>query len=336
MTVLGCYSQDSEWATRAAGTSVQTSTASRRTDYQPAAMQLDVAAGTLGLQSPQLPGGTVTDFWYSCRFYWGSGVSQPTDLPFCGLGLGGGSGGIFFGIGGSDDRVAVFKRTAGGTNTRLAQESGASMPTATLLHAVMQVEDIGSATGTIRLWLNGSLLINATVDLTGVVASVDCVMAIGIGNNGVRYLRCSEHIVADEDLSTWGLCALIPNANGDTNDWTNDYTAIDETTLSDADLVASATNGDNAEYNLTAPVSGTFAVRAVKVSARAVRGATGITSLAVGIRNGSGGTRDLDTATALSTSFAPRDRLMTQNPATTNDWDYSELAGLQAAIESAT
>jgi hypothetical protein len=136
--------------------------------------------------------------------------------------------------------------------------------------------------------------------------------------------------------------ALVPNADGDSSQWTGsdgnkveNYKLIDDTpSNSDTDYVVDSTSTDKDEYNLpsmTAWLTGQTAPH-VQAEARArIETADGST-IAVGIK--SGATEDFTSFTALTTSYARAlGALHTTNPDTAGAWTEANIAALQVGIK---
>lgn len=86
----------------------------------------------------------------------------------------------------------------------------------------------------------------------------------------------SQIIIADESTLWFKYKLDLPNANSSTNTaFTNDYTAVDEVILSDADYISSGTAGQVETFKAPARSFGTYTVLAVVLNYRALRDTTG-------------------------------------------------------------
>jgi hypothetical protein len=180
-----------------------------------------------------------------------------------------------------------------------------------------------------KLYLNGILIINYSGTLSLDNGDIDCtLLAHRIGTNA----GVSEIIVADEDTRLMRLKTLAPSAAGDTStNWTGAYTDIDETTLSNADKIYSATADADFQANLTGMPTGTYSVKAVKVAARAVDG-SGSLGMALGVKTG--GTVNVGATETCSGYWQTKERLMTVNPVTGVAWTPADIEALQLNIRA--
>lgn len=180
----------------------------------------------------------------------------------------------------------------------------------------------------VKVYVNGILEIDYTGDITfSGVTGFDSVFS-----RNTASCPLSEFIVADEDTRSMSLVTLYPNAAGDTNDWAGAYTDIDETIQSDADIIYDATQNHDFQCGLSDTPAGTFVVKAVKEIVRATKGASGPSHIQLGIK--SGGTIDVAAEQDLDAVFTSVERLMQQNPVTSNNFTTSELDALQLNLRT--
>ncbi len=182
------------------------------------------------------------------------------------------------------------------------------------------------ATGNVSLFLGGTELISATVDLSLVT-----------GITAVRSYhphRFSQLIIADEPTIGWRLITRYPNAAGATGDFTGTYTDVDETVYNDADFINSSTNGHVETYGQTGPAISGYTVRAVGVYARAKRGASGPANLQMALR--SGGTDYFSASKALGIGYAAYGHIWETNPATAAAWVSTAIDALQPGVKAVT
>jgi len=266
-------------------------------------------------------GGALTSCWFSARIY---SAASTSDVKIVGLGKLGTDSGIWIGNTGTS-KLGLFKFD-GTTLIELDVESGTTF-TAVLHKIDVQITNWGDSAN-IKVYNDSILIINYTGDPRPPgIDDLDIVVLMG-----TTAILVSEIIIADEDTRTMSLVTLAPNLAGDLNQWTGAYTAIDEYTIDDADVIYSTVADQDFQCNLTATPTGTFVVRAIKISARAVRGATGISQIKLGIK--SGVSVNVDDAITLSTIWETKERLMLVNPVTTNLFTTAELDALQINLRS--
>jgi hypothetical protein len=224
--------------------------------------------------------------------------------------------------------VALIKYD-GTTKTELAAEVGDSLTNITLHKLDMQLINYG-ATATVNVYVDGVLVITYTGDVT--VSGVTALDSVFLGVCSLNGADISEIIVADEDTRNLSLVTMAPNGAGDTQDWTGAYTDIDEITLDDADLIYTDVAAKDQQCNLINIPSGSFACKAVKISARATKSVdASIGTLKLGIKSG---TVDVDAGHALTTGWVTYERLMLVNPVGGLAFTVAELNALQGDFQS--
>ncbi|PKN36600.1 MAG: hypothetical protein CVU62_13865 [Deltaproteobacteria bacterium HGW-Deltaproteobacteria-2] len=277
--------------------------------------------------STQFPSGAVTSCWL--RYYQGN--QGFNNNKFLGLGsFGTAYKGLWVGSGTSDSKFAIWKYVT--SWTKLAEESGNHFVSGIFID--LQLIDYG-ATGTINVYANGVLVVTYTGNLsvTG-VSGFDCIMLGAYGTTNMNPV-ISEIIVADEDTRTMRLAKLVPTSDGTTTDMVGDYSAVDETTINDADGNYTDTAGKDQQFNVSDLPAGTFAIKAVKIACRACKTVdASIGKLALGYN--SGGTVAVGADQTLTTAWATYESLNNTNPVTGNAWLQSEMNALQLNVRSAT
>lgn len=137
--------------------------------------------------------------------------------------------------------------------------------------------------GSIKVWIRGTL----AYAVSGVTLATDGNTSI----SGIRFSGCgsplyqdinvwyhtySEVIVAGEDTRGLELATLIPDADGNLDNWTiGGVENINEVVLDDSTGNASLVAGQIQQYTTVAPPSGSYGVAAVSISARAQKGFLG-------------------------------------------------------------
>lgn len=142
-------------------------------------------------------------------------------------------------------------------------------------------------------------------------------------------------VVATEPTIGWRLGRLAPLAAGASTAWTGDYTSIDETTLNEADYIYSGTANQVETFTITlTPTITGYVPRAVAVSARARRGASGPANLQLALRSGS--TDYFSSSKSLGLGFSANLNIWETNPDTSADWTSAQLSSLQIGVKSIT
>jgi hypothetical protein len=284
-------------------------------------------------RSLSFSGGAITSGWLHFQEFL-SGVGANANRPFAGLGLNSaGNGGLFVGTSTSLATKCALYKWDGTTLTQLAAEAGSSLTASSGIATAidMQISNLG-ASSTVNVYVNNALVIafSGSTAITG-IASLDCVAIYGTGGA----YPTSEFIVADADTRSMSLLTMAPNAAGDVNNWTTGtFANINPTTINDTSVIAVNTTAQDFEANLIDMPTGSFAIQAVKVAARAeVTAGSTPTSVKLGVKTG--GTINVDAGHSLTAAFTTYERLMTTNPVTAAAWLASDMNALQMDLRSA-
>ncbi len=326
MAVLWCGGEDLDFQ-QGSLPSVSTNSAFFRSGYARCAVGLPAAGNAM--KGNQFPGGAVTTAWMSFRMWcYGWGTSNKIG----GFGQFSSYNGLFVGVASSNaHRIALYKFN-GTTLTSLAAESGTSLIDQQLQRFDIQVTNYG-ATATVNVYVDGLLVITYSGDVTvSGMTGMDCTI---FGPWGPNWVFVSEVVVADEDTRTFSLVTMAPNAAGGTDNWTGAYTNCNPVTINDASAVYTNTASELEEFNLLDLPSGTFGIKAVKISARAAISA-GATADKIELGYGTNSSLSLGSAVSVTTAWACYERLDTQNPVTSAQWQQTEMNPLQLAMESSS
>jgi hypothetical protein len=330
MTILWAGGEDIDFI----GTFTLTTNAGHfRPDYARHAIDLTSGGGRY-LRSAN-PVDPFSSAWLSAQVRLSSMNSSTTSQ--IGIGFYNSSTGSWIGIG-NDASVAGkinIVKWNGTTRTRLAAESGTSILNTNFYKIDLQVIDYG-ANGTLKVYINRVLAVEYTGDISSNSdTTLDSIYFTSTSATGFG-ASSSEIIVADEDTRLVSLKTLAPDAAGDINEWTGDYTAIDEVTLSDADVIHTDQFDKNFQCNLTGMPTGDFIVKAVKTSTRAADGIGGI-GLKSGIKTNAAEHEPgvhLGSTVELDGSWQLIEELYQQNPITSNRFTPAEIDALQLAYQS--
>lgn len=190
---------------------------------------------------------------------------------------------------------------------------------------------VNSASGSVVLYVSGTERINSgAINLSG-TASITTVRSYGAANAPVF----SQVIVANEPTIGWRLMTYYPSGAGSDSSWTGTYASIDETVTSDADFISSSVADQVSMFAGTyqSTVTG-YVPRAVVVTARAKKGASGPSQLQLALRVS--GTNYFSSSKSLAVSYGAIVNVWETSPATTVDWTSAELTGLQFGVKSIT
>lgn len=230
--------------------------------------------------------------------------------------------------------IRLQKRDAAFTNTTLAT-AGVALPLNTLVKLDMQIISYG-ASGTVNVYQGGTLILTYTGDLTTNSATTLSAFVLGVTNTTAS-TYWSEAICGTADTRSMSLVTLPPAANGNAFAWTNSYTSVNETTLDDATLCASATANQISEVTVTSTgITGTPGIVGVVVSGRAQKGGTGPANANLMVRTAA--TDYFSGSIALSASLSRISNIWETNPNTSAAWVPGDLtaAGFNVGIKSLT
>lgn len=221
--------------------------------------------------------------------------------------------------------------TSGAVATTLATST--NTVTSSQLYRMDVLVDYQAA-GRVRVWFDGTLYIDYSGDAR--VSGATTLNSVTFGSAATSAVsRWSEVIITDgEDPRPLSLKSLVPDAIGDTSQWTGAYTDVDEATASDTDVISSGTAAQVTNFNVTGMPAGgsTLAVRAVKVVASALRGSGGPQGLQLGLKSGS--TEGWSATKTLDTGYGVVSETWTSNPATSSAFTASEVDALKIAVKS--
>jgi hypothetical protein len=322
MAVLWCGGEDIDFPNGIPPTVVTTSGTFRAGFGR---CSLSSSAGLM--RSMLFPSGSVTSAWLT--FYCSVGSYGDSAPLACGLCASGSSSGIFVGFNAGTGAVSL--NTFDGTTTVTLATSAANYVLSGSFHRFdVQVSNYG-ASGTVTVYVDGAQILTYTGNI-----AVSGVASLGSVGSFIAYPynMLSEFIVADEPTLGWqGLVTLAPNGNGATQNWTNPaYTNINPITIDDANSAYVNTTGQDEQTTDIAIPGGSFAIKAVKVVARASATAgAASTNLKLGFNNGS--TVAVNPSHAVSSAFEPYEDYFTLDPTTGAAW--TTLTGYQLDLRSA-
>lgn len=329
MSILWCGGEDIDFPNGVAVAAMGTQAGHYRSGY---------ARGFISMQNrPTIYtnaflGGAITSGWLSVQSFWSAitgsgriGLIKVSSAPK-GVYIG------FSAVSGSYLRLAIYKYD-GTTWTAVVSEAGYSYLTSSLTKIDLQISNFG-ASAHVRLYLNGSEIatIDSDADLSiSGISDLDGMQLSATPNNTIDM---SEIIVADEDTRTFGLVTLPPNQAGSTNEWDGTYADVDELSQNDADVVYTNVVDEIFQCGLSALPSGSFSIKAVRDVVRACKTADATpTGIKLGVRTN--GENNHGSSQTLNTAWNTYERLMGQNPVTSDHWTQGEIDALQHSQQAA-
>ncbi len=321
MAILWCGGEDIDFPTSVG--LVANAGTYHRSDYARCSIRtrLNYAKGVT------FSGGAITSGWLSFRGRFDTTVGGNTKvLGLCDSATT--SSGIYVGQSSTTSQVIIYTWDSS-TKTVLATSTNGLISTG-VQKVDMQISSYG-ATGTVNIYVNGTLAVTYTGDIriTG-TAGLDCVCM------GESDTYISEIIVSDIDTrNVTALKTFIPTSDGTTTDWTGAYTDVDEATISDADVNYTDTTDKDQQFNVTDLPAGTFYISAVKIAARATKSEdAAIGKIELGWKNGS--TTTVGTAQSLTTAWVTYEELDVLDPTTSSAWLQADMNALELTVRSET
>lgn len=222
-------------------------------------------------------------------------------------------------------------RTSSGTIATIATFAWA--PTKSSLRKI-DVHVVYGTSGSVTIYEEGTQVAtysgNVTTESATQLQSCDIG---GVYTSGVAYF--SEIIVADQDTRAMSVVTLTSSTAGAAQQWTGTATNVNQNSLTnDVNFIYSGTNDQIQQYKPGSLPSGSFSVKAVVHSARALIGAAGPQHLAFVTRVGS---TDYDSSNYTpTTTFGPVQHVQSVNPSTSSAWAVADLAStnLQYGVKS--
>jgi hypothetical protein len=234
---------------------------------------------------------------------------------------------------GTNQGFTLYKVSSTNVSTSLGILNSGANPPATLTKVDVFINY--AVAGSIQVYWDNTLVFNYSGDITTNGATALASFTLGsVGGNTSNYW--SEVVASDSDTRSTSIITLAPSANG--NAFTFDsgsVASISETTLDDTSLISSGTAGQLAQFTVgSAGVTGSLAIKAVVISARAAKGGTGPQNAKFNVRTGSA--NYASAAIALPGTFGRVQGVFTANPASSSPWVNADLtaAGFNVGIQS--
>lgn len=264
-------------------------------------------------------------FWFTARVYFGDSSSTTPTLVF---------------YDGAQVRLGIAQPSI--STFGLSQYTTAWNSLATSAGMGAYTDKVGkidvyldyAAAGTVRVFWDGTEILTYTGDLLSGGSTSLTAFAL----RGINYSHCywSEVIAATTDTRALALVTHAPTAAGSTSQWTGSYASIDESTLTDSDLISTATPEQVSSFAVSDLPATNIGVQAVVVKARAQRdsGGTGPTNLQLGVS--SGGTLGFSPDIATPAGFTTVSAIFETNPVTGAPFTVAEVNAMEIAVKSRT
>lgn len=264
-------------------------------------------------------------FWMSAQIQMSSGE-------------GGGRSFIYFSDGGvkriaiglnTNNTICLMKFDDAGTATVLGT-SVSPIPINVLARIDMKINY--GVSGQIRVFYGNQEIITYNGDTTsGSTTTLNQLSICSFRDINVYF---SEVIIAERDTRSLSLAVIFPTSTpASGNQWVGTFEDINEQIANRYDVVYSTAADQTASYGSSNPPSGTFNVRALKVSALAVRGESGPQQLQLGVVP-NGGLSAYGTSQPLDTGWTQVGTVFETNPNTGLGWKSDDIRGCSLSLKS--
>lgn len=276
-----------------------------------------------------LPSASATDAWIHFEFETGAIASSTSTTRF-----------VWYDSSGNDRIKIIYQDTT--TQLIVQYWNGASYTSLTgisvAVDGIRQTIDLhvvcNSATGSINLYIAGTnRLDSGSINLSSVTNLKKFRFYGAVISNLTTQTWFSQVIVADESTIGWRLGTRYPNGAGATSAWTGAHTDIDEAVYSDSDFILSGTANQVSTFTQTGPALTGYTVRAVAVTTRNRRGASGPQNLRHALRV-SGTDYFSGSDIALDLGYTATQTIWETNPATAAAWVNTAIDALQPGVKS--
>lgn len=240
-----------------------------------------------------------------------------------------------------DGAVAAYKLHTGANGTTLRFSYFTAPSTWTQLGTdftilgdwpMLDIHLVTGASGNVEVFLEGvGRMPLASASMTE-NPDITSVRVVGVGG-GLRDF--GGMVVATEPTIGWRVGRLVPSGAGANTAWVGDYVSVDETTLVETDYIYSGTANQVETFTVTlSPAITGYVPRAVAVSARARRGASGPANIQMALRSGS--TDYFSSSLSLGLGYTGNFNIWTTNPDTSAAWVSTQISALQIGVKSIT
>lgn len=236
----------------------------------------------------------------------------------------------FFNLGGANSEIA-FQYFNGSIWVSIAEDIALGI---TILYVFDIRCKINAVNGVFALYRDNEFVASFVGDTTLAVSAVDNFFFQGFVNNEVYVSQVAVKTTSTLNMKvgTYGI-----DADGTDQEWTGDFTDIDEVGLfNDTDFIDSDTNDEVSTFTGTFPATPTdFTIEAFGLSARMSRGTTGPQNIQFVTRSG-GTVFPSANVDALDVGFENRRIILAVDPDTSLVWDDTSLGNAEFGVKAKT
>jgi hypothetical protein len=200
----------------------------------------------------------------------------------------------------------------------------------TLNHLVLAFK-VNSASGYLRLYSAGSLILDSGVIDLSAISNV--VKLRWYGPPSTNSFGVSEVTVTTVSPIGWRVGTLYPNGAGTTNTFdSGTYPDVAETVYSDTTGLISGTANQLATFNCNDLAPGGYVIKGLSVNVRAKRDTTGPQNMQIAIRTHA--TNYFSPTIALDVGYGSYCYVWETNPNTGIAWTEAEIAAVEIGVKS--
>lgn len=222
---------------------------------------------------------------------------------------------------GTAGQVKISTRNAAGTITDLVTSSSGAWAGATITSFDLFINY--AVSGRVTLYIGGTQVADFSGDVTTNSATTLNQLEVG-GCSTANGVSWTEVIVSDGDTRGKGLWLMNTSSAGNADQWAGTLSNVNKNTINDATFISSGTNNQIQEYLVGTAPAGAYAVDAVVMSARALRGSLGPQHFGFVTRVGGTDYTSSDRAPTLSFSNF-NNYIQATNPDTSAVWTLPDL-----------
>jgi len=245
---------------------------------------------------------------------------------------------------GSPRELKAYRLDGSGTFVFLAQGTGYSVNNGTVYNIEFYWK-CGQTDGAVKVWLNGTLVIDVSgVDTTNGTSTGATMWMVGAatssgfvyGNGYFGEIICADARIHDPFTQRKTFAVLTPTGAGSNSQWTGAYSDVDETPPNDSDKIYVNSVDQVQTFALSNLPAGISSIDGVKVNARFFgQGGPTPRNVQPAIRTNSTNYFGDSKAVPANKPWY-NSKIWLTNPYTTSPWTESGVDALEAGVKSVT
>lgn len=237
--------------------------------------------------------------------------------------------------------IAQIYKDSSGTTQFMVLERGAltNVGSFTFNEATLYVFDLhfsnNAVSGVCELFVGGKSVGSVTGNLSALGKAASFTWSGVDSSYGATQMGISQVIVADYKTVGCSVITSLPSAAGTHSDWKGDYTDVSEVSPDTSTVITSDTAVQTSTFKgPTLAIDSSLVVKSVAVSAIAMKGETGPTSIKGAVV--SNGKLGVGNKIALTDGFAAATSIMDTDPTTGAAWTNANAEACEFGVQSET